>query len=119
MPFSVQSVVVDPDLADHFSIYRSKGTFTSGGWKNETTIVPAYGVIQIASPKALQMVPEGDRVAGSLECHCAQPMYSTSEDAEGLSDQIKWDGKMFRVMSLGRWNHYGYYVAILDRMQGS
>lgn len=119
MPFSVAEVCLDPDLCQPITIYRSKGQFGPGGWMNTVTQVPSYGVITIASAKALEMVPEGDKLTGALEFCSVKPIYGTSEDDSRVSDQIMWQGLMYRVSTVSRWQDFGIFTAILVRMLGS
>lgn len=119
MPFSVAEVCNDPDLAQAVTIYRSKGAFGPDGWQNQTTTIPAYGVLNVAESKSLQQVPEGDRLTGAIEFYSVAPIYTTSEDQSELSDQIMWRGYMYRVQSVQKWVDHGFYSAILVRMQGS
>lgn len=116
---SVAEICNDPDLAQHVTIYRSQGQFGPGGWVNQTTQIPAYGSLQPATAKSLQMIPEGDRVEGAIQFFTTQPIYSTSEDQSRISDQIMWQENMYRVSGIFKWNEFGYYGAILVRMTGS
>ena len=119
MPFSLADIANDPDLGQEFTILRSSGFFGAGGWQDAVTEVPAYGVICVADDEALQQVPEGDRVAGSLQAISESPIYETQEQRAGLSDKIGWNGCTYRVQSVAPWKDFGFYSAILVRIQGS
>jgi hypothetical protein len=119
MPFSVAEVCLDPDLAQHVIIHRSLGQFGPGGWQNTVTLVPSYGVVTVASAKALQQVPEGDRLTGAVEFCSVQPINATSEEGSNVSDQVEWQGNLYRVESKSKWVDFGFYSAILVRMTGS
>jgi hypothetical protein len=139
MAFDLSEVVSDPDLGDDFLILRSSGSFGAGGWiQGPIEEIPAFGVIQPAEDEALAMVPEGDRVTGSLQVFTAQPIYETlaerrerrpndpdwTSDNRGapaqaaLSDKIRWHGHLYRILAVQKWRDYGYFGAILVRLTG-
>lgn len=119
MALDLSEVAGDPDLGDEFFILRSTGQFGQGGWQilNVARIF-AFGVIAIAEPDALQMVPEGDRVTGALQVICPQQLYPTQESRSGTSDQIEWNGSKYRVQAPSPWKKNGFCSAILLRMKG-
>ena len=64
----LSQAVNDPDMAELFTIVRTSGAFAAGGWQPGTPQnIQGYGVVSIASGKDLEMVPEGDRIAGLRE----------------------------------------------------
>jgi hypothetical protein len=139
---SVAEVVLDPDLAENFTILRSKGKFDLGGWKTTSENVDGYGVVTVASNKDLQMIPEGDRVTGAMLFHSHERIYLTELDdgygqqsygndgfdcanknkygdsEQHVSDQIYWRGQLFRIISVAPWQDFGYYRAMGVRMSG-
>ncbi len=120
MPFELQDVVNDYDLADNFTILRSEGSFVAGGWQDKKTSIPVWGVVTVATDKQLQMIPEADRVTGARMFLCEQPLYTTSEMNSGTSDILVWGNQQYRVLSVGPYeNRGGYYCAIASRMSGS
>jgi hypothetical protein len=119
MPFSLTEVVLDPDLAEAVSILRSTGQYGPGGWQNQTTTIPAYGVVTIAEGKTLQQVPEGDKVTGALEFNSAQRIYQTSEQGQKLSDILVWRGVKYKVLQVFPWADFGFWKAVMVRMPGA
>jgi hypothetical protein len=116
---NVADIVSDPDLAQPFTIERSKGQFGLGGWQNTPESLPGYGVIQVATEQNLTEIPEGDRVTGSMVFFSAQPIYRThGGENPGLSDVLVWRNQTFRVMEVFSFADYGYYKAIAVRMSG-
>jgi len=139
MAFDLSEVVSDPDLCVEFQILRSTGSFGAGGWiQGPTEEIEAFGVVQPAEDEALNMVPEGDRVTGSLQVFTSQPIYETlaerrerrpndpdwTEDHRGeppapaLSDKIRWHGHLYRLLAVQPWKEFGYFGAILVRVLG-
>ena len=121
--FFLTDMTFDPDLSEAVTIYRSSGQFAAGGWQNTVTNIAANGTITVADADALAMIPEGDRVAGSLQFVCPQAVYETLANQggsgnPGLSDQISWNGNNYRVQNVQLWSRYGIWVAILVRMTG-
>ncbi len=121
--FFLSDMAFDPDLSEDLTIFRSSGKFAAGGWQNTITEIPVSVTITVADAEALAMIPEGDRVAGSLQLVCAEPIYETlAEQGDsgnaGLSDEIRWNDSKYRVQNVQIWSHYGVWVAILVRMKG-
>lgn len=76
---SVQEVVVDPDMiAPHpYTIYRSTGQFVLGGFDSTVTPISAFGPVQQATNKELQMLDEADRISSVRSFWNTQPFYAT------------------------------------------
>lgn len=120
MAVDLTEVAMDVDLGAEVTIIRQTGTYAMGGWQVlSTQQIPAFGVLGIASPETLEMIPEGDRVTGSIEFVTAQPIYETLTSTSGISDKILWNGNTYRVQSVAPWPMNGFYDAILVRMAGS
>lgn len=124
MAFELQDVTNDPDLAESFTISRSSGSFSVGGWTDSKSIIAAWGVVSVSSNRELDMIPEADRVHGARTFHCQFPMYTTAEQridgTTGTSDILIWEGTKYRVLLVGDYrNRGGYYFAIGQRMTGS
>lgn len=124
MPINLSAVVMDAHLAECFTILRSSGQWAPGGWvEGPVTSIPVFGVITVADAKALEMVPEGDRITGSLQVFCNQAIYTTAVDARpdapAVSDRIKWRGCIYRVQNVSNWCSWGFYSAIAVRMEGA
>lgn len=116
----LSDIATDPDLGSCVTIIRTPGAFVAGGWQpsGPPTQIPAFGVVGIASPEALEQVPEGDRVTGSLEFVTDQPIYPTLANKSAISDKIQWLNNTYRVASTQPWRHAGFWSAILVRMSG-
>lgn len=120
MPVDLSEVGLDPDLGSQFCIIRNGGTFGPGGWlASKPCQIPAFGVIQPATPRALLQVPAGDRVEGSIQIICDQAIYQTLEDRSATSDTVMYQGNEWRVQNVAPWISSGYWSAILVRKTGS
>lgn len=120
MPRDFGHITQRPSLCQQFTIIRTTGKFAAGGWQASTpTNINANGIIVPADDEALAQVPEGDRVAGSLQAICNQPLYETQESRGAISDKIAWRGNIYKLLSVARWDDYGYWSAILVRMTGA
>jgi hypothetical protein len=113
-------VVNDPDLGGGPCIIRTTGYFGPGGWlTNPPKTICAGGVVSIADDRALRMVPEGDRVVGSLMYITTTQIFVTNAAGSQTSDQVQWNGDLYRVQSVGSWVQNGFYVAVLLRITGA
>lgn len=120
MPVDLSEAVLDADLGSAVTIIRQTGSYAAGGWQVlSTQHIPAWGILGIASPESLEMIPEGDRVSGSIEFVTNQPIYETLAAVSGISDKIMFNGNMYRVQSVAPWSMNGFFDAILVRMTGA
>lgn len=112
---NVGEVVVDPDLAQPFTILRSAGIFVNGVWKSTETKLQTIGVISVASEGEVNMLPEGDVILGARVFHTDQPIFKTQE-GKGSSDILIWRDQKYRVLRVAQYQDYGYWRAIASRM---
>jgi hypothetical protein len=75
----LSDVVADVDLQapKPFTILRSTGQFVFGGFQSSTVSISAYGPVQRATDREIQMLPEADRVSGIMAFWWTQPIYGT------------------------------------------
>lgn len=120
MPVSLDEVVLDSDLGICFQVLRQNpGQFAAGGFQpGPVETLNYFGIVTVATPKALNQVPKGDRVEGSIQVICNQPIYETSAGRNAVSDQIQWGGDTWRVQNIAPWFQWGYVSAICVRMKG-
>ena len=60
-----------------YTIWRSTDQWVLGGVQSTTTPIQAFGPVQQASMKEIQMLPEADRVEGVRSFWWTQPLYPT------------------------------------------
>jgi hypothetical protein len=116
---NMADVVNDADFAQAFTITRNSGAWVGGNWIADATEVPGYGIIEPASSRDVQMIPEGDRVTGMMAFWSSAPLYITDAAAQVTSDQITWNGELYRLLFVYPWSDFGYYKAIGARMVGN
>lgn len=76
---SVAEVVTDPDMIapQPFTILRSTGYFTINGFVSNTTPISAFGPVQQASDKEVNMLQEADRIGGVRSFWWTQEIFTT------------------------------------------
>lgn len=123
---NVSRVVNNPRFAKSFTIVRSQGgKFDDAGvWQDSVVSVDMYGIIQPATPKELEQVPDGDRVKEVKSFHSEQEMKVThttglNDTNAGLSDLVTLEnGTQYRLVKLYPWEDFGYYKALGVRIAG-
>jgi hypothetical protein len=115
---NVRELITDPDFSQKFTVYRSSGEFVNGRWVETHTEVSMVGVIIPASAKELNMLPEADRVVGTISIYTKTPLYITSNDRQGTSDKILWKGDLWKLISVNNYSDFGFYKGIAQRMAG-
>ena len=122
MPLDLSEIAADADLGQPFQVIRTTGNFVMGrGYVPNVTevVISTFGVEVPASAKALQMIPEGDRAAGTLQIITVTPLYTTDGKRNGVSDRVKWQGDMYSVENVEPWGDSGFVSAVLARMTGN
>jgi hypothetical protein len=125
MPFSLAELTYDPDLAQAVAITRTPVQFVAGGLAKKPFQVQAFGILTVASSKQLQMIPEGDRLSGSISLISETRIYTTHADMSdpqypgGISDKVFWNGRTYSVESVSPWVDFGFWQAILLRIDGA
>lgn len=124
-------VIDDGVLSESWTIRRSTGVFTFGGWVTTPTLVPGYGVVSVASEQDLEMLPEADRVTGVMVFHSQTRIYETQLDQppygidevgshpQKVSDIMVWNYQQYRVLHVGPYPNRNYWKALAVRMQGA
>lgn len=117
----VSELITDPDVAQPFIVFRQSGSWVAGRWvEGIPTQISMYGPVWVASERDLKQVPEGDRVEGAMMFCSTAPLYITRDGTgAGTSDQIQWDGEMYRVVKIFPWQKHGFYQAYAHRIKGS
>jgi hypothetical protein len=116
----VFELITDPDLMQSYTVLRSSGRFTVGGWQENTPEqISMQGVVLPTTSKDLEQLPEGDRVTESMTFYSTDPLFVTHNDSNaGTSDQIQFNGSLYRLARVKNYSKYGYWKAIGVRMSG-
>jgi hypothetical protein len=122
-------VITDGVLSEPWTIQRSTGSFQLGGWVTTSTTIDAWGVVSVAQPEDLEMIPEADQVTGIMVFHTQQIIYITRKDKpeNGVEVQRVSDIMIWPVGTLQRWRilhvfpypNRNYWKAFGVRMSGN
>lgn len=116
----VSEVINDPDVMHAFTILRSTGSWVDGTWTPVVTTIQGFGVIEVGQPRDIDMVPEGDVIKSLRVFWSQQPIYGTHNGSNpGSSDILEWRGDQYRVLSVARWQDYGFYRAVATRLKAA
>ena len=114
---NVSELMSDPDFSSYYTVVRTKIKWVKGRQeKTDTQRLKYFGPVQPATPDELQQIPEGDRSQEVFKFMCAPPkkIYITNtvsdkESTDGiLSDQIIYDGEMWKIIRVTNWRRHGY-----------
>lgn len=117
---NVSRVINDPRVSQSFIIFRKSGKWQKTRFVQSEDKINMSGVISVAKPKDIEMIPEGDRVGGELVIYSTQEMFTTrkgdnSKENAGTSDELLWHGERYKIYSVSPYVDYGYYKAIAMR----
>lgn len=110
MSIDVSDLIDDPDFCEPFSIRKRAGEWVSGKFMPTITDVLIQGVVRPTNGDDLETLPEGDRVKGLKTFYCKQKIELV--DPDSLSDQIIWQGNIYKVVTVLDWSRHGFYKAI-------
>ncbi len=86
----------------------------SGGRPTETpgTDYDFFGVVQPATPKDLEILPEGDRTGAAIKVHTKKSFYLPDPGTDKQSF-VKYLGKIWRIVGAEDWDAQGFrkYIA--------
>ena len=120
MAFDLSDIACDPDLGTIVTVIRTTGAFGAGGWIPGTpTEFQVACVFVPAEDEALSQVPEGDRVIGAMQYVGNTEIFHTDASLGQISDKIRWQGKVYRVVSVGTYNDFGFWTAVAVLMAGA
>ena len=112
----VTGVLLDLDLgAQEFIILRPHGAWRSGRFETDVNELPAYGIIQPASQEELNQVPEGDRASGVIVIRTTAQIQMAGADRADASDEVRWQGALYKVLAVKPWFDYGFCEAYLTK----
>lgn len=117
----VSRVLNDPRVSQSFIIFRKSGKWDKGRFVQEEDEINMSGVISVAKPKDIEMIPEGDRVGGELSVYSTQKIFTTrkgdisKQKDSGTSDELLWNEERYKIYSVSPYSDYGYYKAIAMR----
>lgn len=113
-------VIHSPMLSQSIKIERSAGEWENGefvpGMRKRT--ISLQGIVTVASPRDLRMVPEGDRQSGAMKLLTQERLYVTGENGDNYSDVLLWRGERYRIYSVTPDADYGFYRSIATRAVG-
>jgi hypothetical protein len=111
----VGSLLTSPAFSQPITIYRQSGAWVAGVWTpNPPDEIPATAVVTAASGDTLDQLPEGDRQRGVILIHTQTPLFLTN--AAGTSDEILWNGNLYRLAQVLDWSAFGFYQALGVKM---
>jgi hypothetical protein len=123
---NVGRVVLSSNFKQPFIIHRKTGIWDKGRFtQTELSSIDVEGVVNVANPKELMQLPEGDRIAGTMAFYCPQKLYVThaynAEDTNthGTSDELEWKGVRYKITNVFDYELQGYFKAFAVYMEGA
>lgn len=102
----VSELLSDPDFESSFEVIRSIETVGSDGRAVFTTTdFDACGVIQPASGRSLQLLPDSVRIEGAIQIWTQQTLHMN--DGDHSADIIKWQHRHYIVSNIQDFSNYG------------
>lgn len=112
-------LVVDPDFAQSFTVRRKSGYWERGRFiAYPEQSISFTGVVTPVTGDELEQFPEADRIRGITQFVSQREIRITSETPdEHLSDEIDWDGCMYKVIRVENWSKNGFYNSFAVKLE--
>lgn len=96
------------------------GGYVPGGWSETKTTLELRGIVTAPDGEELDQVPEADRVKGAILFYSPELLHETNNTPKfkGTSDQLQWQGQLYRVARLWPYHTRGFYKVLAVRMSG-
>lgn len=113
----VSELITDPDFAVPYKVHRRTGSWDKGRFVvSDPEILNYYGAVQPASEREIQQLSIGDSETGVMKFFTRKPneLHVTKEftDSAGekiqISDEIEYDGRVYKVLKVMPWHHGGW-----------
>ncbi len=116
---NLSRVIHSPMFSQKIEVIRSEGKWENGFFIREfPETLTLTGVITIAKPEDLELIPEGDRQSGTLRVLTTEKLYQTGEEETGFSDVIVWRGEQYRLISVTPDIDYGFFRSLAVKKRG-
>lgn len=115
MDTSLHGLMADPDLAASFDIVRRTETLLKGRAVITATEETAVGVVQPATPRELERLPEADRVKSTIVVFTDCPLLVGDDTSDRVADGIRWRGELYTVTAVENWQDYGFFKALAQK----
>ena len=105
-------LMTDPLFATPYTVLRRTGEYVEGEWEeSELEELQYYGPVQPATEREIEQLPEGDRQGSIMKFFCKPPNKLYISGDNGLSDEIMFAGRKYKIISVKDWERYGYIRA--------
>lgn len=111
----VSELITDPDFAVPYTVYRRTGAWIKGRFEvSEPEVLQFYGAVQPASPREIRQLHIGDSEDGVMKFFTRKPndIYETKnftgDEGAQISDEIEFDGRIYKVLKVMPWHHGGW-----------
>lgn len=99
-------IVMDPDFGDSFTIVRRGQVIDDHGRASQTeALSSAFGSVQAASGKTLELFPDLARTSGQVEIYTTTALRAAADGR--AADDILWAGMRYTVVAVRDWMNWG------------
>jgi hypothetical protein len=102
----VTDIVNDPDLTDSFKVVRSVEVVDDNGRAQmQPQTYPVFGVVQPASGRTLELMPEATRTSENIEIWTTFGIQEASDQT--AADEIIWKNRHYVVTHVDPFDNWG------------
>jgi len=84
---------------------------TTGQWVQGTpTVTSVEAVVQQATPKDTEQLPENERTKESIVVFTRTALFTSDVTTAEESNTITWEGREYKVMMIDAWSRQAQYV---------
>jgi hypothetical protein len=109
---NVGRLVTDPKFCTKFTIVTKTGTWEKGAFVTTETEKIVTGVAVPVSGKALEMVPEADRLKDYMTFYSKTTNPLTISSDGTISDSVIYEGKRYKLINGQNFSKQGFWKAM-------
>lgn len=114
MSLDVAYLLGDPDFCVAFAVERcAEAVDDKGRTQMAGEVLPWQGVIQPATPRELERLPEGDRDRETITVYSREPLRIGQRPENTVADVILWRGQRYEVVNVEPWPGFVHALASL------
>ena len=109
---NVGRLVTNPKFCTKFTIVTKTGTWEKGSFVTTETEKEVTGVAVPVSGKALEMVPEADRLKDYMTFYSTTKNPLTVSSDGTISDSVIYEGKRYKLINGQNFSKQGFWKAM-------
>lgn len=102
-----------------YEVTRPSGAYQAGRWvEGAPELLQVRAVVQPASGRDLQRLPEGQRTRETISIWCLVELRTATVPAGSGADRVRYGSGVYEVERVEWWQEGGFWKALAQRVEG-